>query len=100
MSDTKEKITRRDREHALFIAKSCKSRMETQRLSGTTRDRATLEFWCGASAAIDYPDAERPMASWFRMLTMLVSVRGYSEVDEVIRNLQQKLAEEDALDPA
>lgn len=65
---------------ATEICKAFVARAEHQGMKGKARDRAALEFLCGASVAARELSGNEANASSIQMLVVMVSIRGYSEV--------------------
>ena len=64
------------------IATACVARMDAQELKGKARDRATLEYFCGAAQTLhetDHPDAQCVLMT----TALLITSRGYGEAKKI-----------------
>lgn len=64
------------------LAKEFISRAKTQGYTGKRRDAAAIEFFCGAAAALHGDPTQQTVL----IAAMLVSARGYSEVERLATN--------------
>jgi hypothetical protein len=67
---------------AQFVA-----RAEAQGMKGAARDRAAIEFFCGAVAGQVALQGEHDDTAqhWLRVTALLITTRGYSEVANIAR---------------
>jgi len=66
------------------LAGTFEARVKNQGLKGKARDRAALEFFCGAAAALDAA-GDKDEAQSVTFNAFLISVRGYEIVTDILK---------------
>lgn len=84
-------VLRADQVARLATLRALVSRMDAQHAKGKARDRAALEFLCGAGAATITKNEAGEDHSPFTIDAFLVSCRGYSSVLETIETLSREV---------
>lgn len=72
------------------LARMFKLRSESHNLKGKRRDNALMDFWAGAFCALAMAGHEDAAQNVARLMAMVLSVRGYQELDRIIESAAKK----------